>query len=304
MLRSHAAKGAVCAKLHSVKKKLGSGLTNRDLYHYIDNESHMVLKMSHDEKKRKAPRMAVDYEFFMDYRGHVYSGKSHDISQYGMGVFVDESLTLGEKVDLTLVIKDLNINFNIKGEVSYCKENPDKSEHSHRYLAGIEFTDGHEKVIPYIEKKQVSRYSPSHTISINADVEKCYKLIAEFERYPEWTTGIGKARVVERYPDGRGKMVEFEYNFYIRKFRYVLDYSYDDENNILSWVSAGGDEELLGNVGSYTFLPRGEGKTSATFQSEITISFVPSQRIINYFTTVVIRKEMKNFKRFVEKQNR
>ena len=126
--------------------------------------------------------------------------------------------------------------------------------------------------------------------------------MAEYERYQEWASGVKKAKILERYPDGRGKLVEFEYNIFVRKVRYLNDYTYDDENTTLMWKSGGGDEELVNNVGSYTFFQRGENRTSATFKAEVTVAIVPSKRIVDYFTTVLIRKEMRNFKKFVEKQ--
>jgi len=253
-------------------------------------------------EKRKAQRMPVDYEFFMNYLDNRFTGKCRDISLHGIGIYIDESLSQGETAELSLVIKDLNITFHLEGVVAYCIENPQKSDDPHQYLAGVEFTDGHKKGLPFLADNQVSHHAPSCTISINADAKKCYELLAEYERYPEWTTGIKGIRVTERFPDGRGKLVEFEHNFFMRKIRYVNDYTYDDENNTLRWATVGGDKELVSSVGSYSFLQRGEGQTSATFKTDITVAIVPSKRIVDYFTTVLIRKEMKNFKRFVEKQ--
>lgn len=37
-----------------------------------------------------------------------------------------------------------------------------------------------------------------------------------------------------------------------------------------------------------------------TCELDITLSFVPSPRMIQYVTTILMRKEMSNFKKFVE----
>jgi uncharacterized membrane protein len=262
-------------------------------------------KMADKEEKRKSVRMPVEYEYFLTYQGRTFSGKSRDVSPFGIGILIDESLPPGNPVRLSLYIKDANLNLQVNGVVRHCMEDPEKSGDSGRFFVGIEFLEEKGEDLAFLNSREpVSRHTPSHTISINASAAKCYELMIDYERYPQWAGGVKKARIQKRYPDGRGRLVEFEYNIFFRKVRYVNDYSYDDENTTLSWVSVGGDSEIVNNLGSYVFAPRGENQTMATFNIDITIALLPSKRIINYFTTVLMRKEMKNFKKFVEKEIR
>lgn len=106
--------------------------------------------------------------------------------------------------------------------------------------------------------------------------------------------------MLERYPDGRARRVEFMVNVFIRKVRYVLDYTYDDENSCLSWVSSGGD--FLNIIGSYFFKRLGENETSSTYELEVSIDFYMPNRIVRYFSGIAMRKTMKEFKTFVERE--
>jgi hypothetical protein len=56
----------------------------------------------------------------------------------------------------------------------------------------------------------------------------------------------------------------------------------------------------IGIVGSYTFLPVGTASTVVTFKLDVTIPFAISKRLAQYMTGVVMRKELKGFKKFVE----
>jgi hypothetical protein len=163
--------------------------------------------------------------------------------------------------------------------------------------------DTPDKGLPFIsETNKTSRHTPFHTLSIEAEAGFCYRLLAAFERYPEWVSRAMKVKVLDRYPDGRGKIVSFEYDFFLRKFHYILEYSYDDTLYTLSWTRAGGDPELIEITGSYHFQPLGPNKTMASYELALTLGFVPSQRLLNFGSTILMRKEMKNFKLFVEKQ--
>jgi hypothetical protein len=82
--------------------------------------------------------------------------------------------------------------------------------------------------------------------------------------------------------------------------RYVLQYSYDDQHTILSWVSAGGDEEIMKITGRYVFKNAGPGRCHATCELDITLGVIPSNRLAQYATSVLMRSEMKNFRKFAE----
>ena len=54
---------------------------------------------------------------------------------------------------------------------------------------------------------------PEHStqwIEIEASAAEIMSVIADFDRYPEWTDAIKRADVVEAGPDGRARTVDFE----------------------------------------------------------------------------------------------
>ena len=82
----------------------------------------------------------------------------------------------------------------------------------------------------------------------------------------------------------------------------MLDYAYDDAGLCLSWTSAGGD--LLSIDGRYFFKPLGENQAMSTYELDASLDFFLPNRIIQYFSRVAMRKTMKEFKSFVEKNVR
>jgi uncharacterized membrane protein len=251
-------------------------------------------------EKRKHHRMAVDYEVFIRHPGGTSLARARDISTQGIGLYATGPLNNGDLVDLTIVLPKGAMNLSVKGAVRYCMENTAPGAGPHRYLAGIEFTEDTKDEVSIMDiQGDVMSYQASHSVSINAPADKCYELICDFERYPQWAGVLKGVRVEDAHPDGRARRVEFEVDVYIRKVRYVLDYSYDDENLCLSWVSAGGD--FVSITGRYFFKPLGENKASSTYEATAAFEFFLPNRIVRYFSRVAMRKTMKEFKSFVEK---
>jgi hypothetical protein len=246
--------------------------------------------------------MPAAYDYVASTGDQTSSGLTRDVSPYGIGFFSDRAFEPADKLELKIHIPDVNINIDARGEVIYCIANPGESGPGSKYLVGARFTEGPLEDFSLADSRQAkSRHTPSHTLTIRADAGGCFDLLSDFDRYPEWASGVEEAKVLETYPDGRGKRVEFLHNFFLRKVRYELYYYYDDENKVLSWVSGGGDEEIVGISGSYSFQSRGPDMTFATYKLEVTLSIIPSKRIVQYVTKVLMRKEMKNFRAFAEK---
>ena len=67
---------------------------------------------------------------------------------------------------------------------------------------------------------------------VEASPELCFATITDYETFPEWQRAAKAAVVLERYPDGLGKVVEFHIDLGIRELRYRLDYSYERPHRI------------------------------------------------------------------------
>lgn len=251
-------------------------------------------------EKRKIPRMAANYEVFVNFAGRTSVARSRDISVYGIGVYLNEQLRPGEQAEVTVILPEGTLHLALKGMVIYCVTNPDPSLKPYPFLVGVQFTEESGEAVNFIlGRGEISQHRVSHTLSINAEIGLCYRAICDFLNYPKWVRMMEEVKILERYPDGRGKRVEFLLNIFLRKVRYVLDYFYDDSGHTLSWLSAGGD--VVSIKGRYSFRSVGEKITSATYDLDIMWDFPVPNRMKQYFSGIFMRKSMKDFKNFVEK---
>jgi coenzyme Q-binding protein COQ10 len=115
------------------------------------------------------------------------------------------------------------------------------------------------------------RRKQSHSLIIPASREKCWAVITDFERYPKWISRIESAKILNRYPDGKGKIVEFVLDIFIRKVRYVLDYTYDEKNFLMEWTYVEGD--LKNATGEFRFEIHGEGQANAYYFNDVEANF-------------------------------
>ena len=70
-------------------------------------------------------------------------------------------------------------------------------------------------------------------ITIAAEPRAIMDVIADFEAYPEWASGVKKSDVQERDAEGRGQKVRFEVSMLGLSGWYELTYAYkpDDAGN-------------------------------------------------------------------------
>jgi len=250
---------------------------------------------------RAYPRIEANYKYFVSCPSKSFDGITHDISPVGIGIFANHDLPPAHELEIKLFIPEVDLHIDAKGKVIYCIGNPYFSRQSAKYLIGLQLSESiFADLFSSDTEAPISRYTPAQTITIGASAKRCCELLGYFQRYPEWSSGVKKTRILERYPDGRGKRVEFLHDFSLSRISYALDYSYDDEKNLLRCVSVGSAKEILNLSGSCIFVPKGKDSVFATCELDITLSCVPSPRMIQYVTTILMRKEMYNFKKFVE----
>lgn len=92
------------------------------------------------------------------------------------------------------------------------------------------------------------------TVTIAAPPERCWEIITDFERYPEWARDVKQATVVARDENQRGLEVAFEASAIGRSTRYVLAYDYSGAPERIAWRLTQGD--IMDALdGAYTFLP-------------------------------------------------
>jgi ribosome-associated toxin RatA of RatAB toxin-antitoxin module len=76
---------------------------------------------------------------------------------------------------------------------------------------------------------------------MRATPTRCFEVVTDFERYPEWATDIKAVQVVERDDQGRATEVAFRAAAFGRSTSYTLQYDYGEAPQELSWVQIRGD---------------------------------------------------------------
>lgn len=110
----------------------------------------------------------------------------------------------------------------------------------------------------------------SFSTEIAATPEDCFEAIVDFPNYPNWSSVITSTHVLDTYPDGLARTVEFELDMKIRTVHYVLEYRYQRPNR-LDWKLVEGDVESV--EGTYTFEPVGKQKTKTTCEQAVSVGF-------------------------------
>jgi ribosome-associated toxin RatA of RatAB toxin-antitoxin module len=102
-------------------------------------------------------------------------------------------------------------------------------------------------------------------VSVPAD--RCWDVLLDFERYPEWVGDLKQVEVLERDDTGRGTRVAFRAAAMGRSTSYTLAYDYSDAPRELAWVLERGDV-VRKLDGSYVFEPVGGTRTRVTYHLE------------------------------------
>ena len=104
-------------------------------------------------------------------------------------------------------------------------------------------------------------------MSVAAPPERCFAVVADLERYPEWAADIKEVEVKERDEQGRPQLVTLRAAAFGRSTSMTLAYDYSEAPRILSWKLTQGDITTKWD-GSYVFERNGDGGTDVTYHVE------------------------------------
>ncbi len=102
---------------------------------------------------------------------------------------------------------------------------------------------------------------------VSASPERCFSVVADIERYPEWAADIKEAIVEERDDQGRPLLTTWRAAAFGRSTTYSLAYDYSDAPHSLSWQLVKGDITTKLD-GSYVFDPGETSGTDVTYHLE------------------------------------
>jgi ribosome-associated toxin RatA of RatAB toxin-antitoxin module len=137
-------------------------------------------------------------------------------------------------------------------------------------------------------------------ITIEASPERCYDVVVDFERYPEWARDVKDVVVTSRDEGGRPVEVEFRAAAFGRSTRYTLRYDHSLAPGELSWKLVQGDI-MRACDGAYDFAPTGSGGTDVTYHLAIEL-VVPLPGFVKRRAEVRILNTVKELKSRVEGQ--
>lgn len=107
--------------------------------------------------------------------------------------------------------------------------------------------------------------STSERMLVNGSLERCFDVVADFERYPEWVGDLKTVDIVERDTDGRPAVVAFRAAAFGRSTSYTLEYDYSGAPGALCWVQRSGN--LTNRLdGCYRFEEVDSGTTQVTYE--------------------------------------
>ena len=106
----------------------------------------------------------------------------------------------------------------------------------------------------------------SHTLEIDAPIERVFEIAADVERAPDWQGVMRSAEALERHDDGRPSLVATEIDSTVAKHKLELRFDYDEPKG-MTWSRVGGDLKSL--EGRWDFEDLGDGRTRATYSLEI-----------------------------------
>ena len=135
------------------------------------------------------------------------------------------------------------------------------------------------------------------TITINATVEKCWSVISDYERYPDFLPEVKKIRTSNR----RGSEVDVQYEAEVVKVIKYTVHMKEEGPTRLSWSFIDG-EFMKDNKGGWLLEDAGNGTTKATYNIAVEVGLLVPKTIINVLVDTQLPKLLENFKKRIEAQ--
>ena len=137
----------------------------------------------------------------------------------------------------------------------------------------------------------------SSTITISAPPDAVMAVIADIDRYPEWTGQIKSASVVETTADGKPAQARFVMDAGVLKDEYVLQYDWKADG--VSWELVGKSSVQKSQVGSYALADKG-GRTEVTYKLAVDISMPMLGMFKRKAEKMIMDSALKELKKRVE----
>jgi carbon monoxide dehydrogenase subunit G len=135
------------------------------------------------------------------------------------------------------------------------------------------------------------------SIRIEAPAAAVMAVIADFESYPAWATGVKRAEVIQEGMAGRAEQVHFALDATPIKDEYTLSYQWDDDREV-TWTLVQG-RVLKGMDGAYLLDAQGD-ETEVTYRLAVEVAIPMIGMLKRKAEKVIIDTALKGLKRRVE----
>ncbi|MCU0696418.1 MAG: SRPBCC family protein [Myxococcaceae bacterium] len=135
----------------------------------------------------------------------------------------------------------------------------------------------------------------SRSIVFNAPLEKCFEVISDYERYPEFLPEVRKIRTSNR----KGNEVDVQYEAEVVKVIKYTVHMREEKPTRVSWTFIDG-EFMKDNRGGWVLEDGGNGTTKATYNIEVTVGPLVPKTILNALVDSQLPKLLENFKKRIE----
>jgi carbon monoxide dehydrogenase subunit G len=137
-------------------------------------------------------------------------------------------------------------------------------------------------------------------IVISADRARVMGVIADFESYPDWATGVKKCTVVREGANGRAEQVRFVLDASPIRDEYVLAYVWEGDEQV-TWTLAEG-HMVKAMDGAYVLTDLGDGSTRVTYRLAVDVAIPLIGMLKRKAEKVIIDTALKGLKKRVELQ--
>lgn len=140
-------------------------------------------------------------------------------------------------------------------------------------------------------------------IVIDAPAGQIMSVIADFDAYPSWATGVETADILGNHSDGRADKVHFVLNSPPIRDEYVLVYTWDADRHV-SWSLDQPGSMLKSLDGTYVLEQLAGGETRVTYQLAVDVSVPLLGMLKRKAEKVIIDTALKGLKSKVESASR
>jgi ribosome-associated toxin RatA of RatAB toxin-antitoxin module len=136
------------------------------------------------------------------------------------------------------------------------------------------------------------------SIVVDAPAAEVMSVIADFESYPTWATGMRTVEVLDRGDSGRADRVFFSLDVSPIKDEYTLAYTWHGDSEV-TWTLVEG-KMLKALDGAYVLADLGDGRTEVTYRLALDVSIPLIGMLKRKGEKILIDTALKGLKKRVE----